>query len=158
MWKNRSTPLCRKLFEKWPPEPPTPSALPGRRSDLHRSPRSRAFRDPGFHHSSNQNHDVCQKYSVTITCMCLFSHTNPLALSMTWETRSGIYADCRSHKHASEPRIFAFCTPEPCPCRPLMYVHICHVPRGTLYVQWTAATPPATTGSSSPKIRCSTPP
>ena len=50
----------------------------------------------------------CNNYSVISTLLCLFYHTSPLALSMTWEVGKGIKSDYRSLKHQSKPQYFRF--------------------------------------------------
>jgi len=58
--------------------------------------------------SVNQN-AKCKMYTVQCTRLCPFYHTGPLALSMTWETRVGIFPDFRSLRTRSGTRTFAFC-------------------------------------------------
>ena len=71
--------------------------------DLPGAPWSRAFRDLGTPpllepgHSTKAPHppncEFCNNYSVISTLLCLFYHTSPLALSMTWEVGKGINSD-----------------------------------------------------------------
>src|ERR1019366_7789131 len=88
----------------------------------HRSARAKPFRchllgtSQGGPRRERPTHQImrCVKnYSVSITLMCLFYHTVPLALSMTWEVGKGIKSDYRSLKHPRKPRHFRFL----CACR-----------------------------------------
>ena len=68
------------------------------------------------------NHDLCKNYSVNITLLCLFCHTSPPVLSMTWEPGLGIYPDCQSPKTVGETRCFRFlCARAAAPTAPEMY-------------------------------------